>query len=332
MDKVARINQALVAVERICADLDASPAGPGLVSKRKQAVGLEAGARQLLGKHAKAHEGCQQLLRSRLKAERRLGDWLKRTVKAGKPKLSTQTDNKKLPGGVTRDQSSDWQRIAKLDQGVFDGRLAEPDPTTAALVQLAKRTRRDDRKARHVARPTVPGLFRVLYADPPWSYGSSGPGLDYYGPAERHYEAMPIQGLCELTFDDGRPVRDIMEPDSVLFLWVTSPMLEDAFRLISAWGFKYKTSFVWDKVKHNFGHYNSVRHELLLVCTRGSCTPEAEKLTLYDSVVEIERSGKHSEKPEEFRQMIDAMYPNGRRIELFARRDVEGWESWGSEK
>jgi len=165
--------------------------------------------------------------------------------------------------------------------------------------------------------------FRIVYADPPWKYGNSGPGLDQYGPAERHYPAMSIDELCAL------PVRDLADTDAVLFLWVTSPFLEDCFRVVRAWGFEYKTSFVWDKVGHNYGHYNSVRHEMLLICTRGSCTPDAP--TLYDSVQTIEKSNVHSEKPDEFRLIIDALYTHGRRIELFARKEATGWERWGNE-
>jgi hypothetical protein len=75
---------------------------------------------------------------------------------------------------------------------------------------------------------------------------------------------MPIAELCALD------VKARAADDAVLFLWVTSPMLEVSFQVIKAWGFQYKTSFVWDKVKHNFGHYNSLRHEFLLICTRGS--------------------------------------------------------------
>ena len=86
---------------------------------------------------------------------------------------------------------------------------------------------------------------------------------------------------------------------------MTSPLIIRCAPIIEAWGFAYKASFVWDKVRHVMGHYNSVRHELLLICTRGSCTPDTGKLL--DSVVEIERSGKHSEKPQEFYSIIKSM-------------------------
>jgi len=171
----------------------------------------------------------------------------------------------------------------------------------------------------------ITGKYRVVYADPPWSYGNSGPigDTDHYGHVERHYPSMTIAELCDLQ------VSEAVEDDAVLFLWVTSPLLEEAFTVISAWGFHYKSSFVWDKVRHNFGYYNSVRHEFLLVCTRGSCTPDVKDLV--DSVIEIERTDKHSEKPEEFRQLIERLYPRGSRIELFARRSAPGWELWGNE-
>ena len=81
----------------------------------------------------------------------------------------------------------------------------------------------------------------------------------------------PELRLDSLRERDYSPVSGLIHrhPDAVLFLWTTSAMLEDAFAVIEDWGFNYKTSFIWDKVKHNMGHYNSVRHELLLVAGRG---------------------------------------------------------------
>jgi len=169
------------------------------------------------------------------------------------------------------------------------------------------------------------GKYRILYADPPWKYSDERVGLDQYGPAARHYPTMTIEELCGM----GEQVKELAYSNSVLFLWVPSPILEDSFKVVGAWGFKYKTSFVWDKVRKNFGHYNAPAHEILLVCTRGSCTPDSDKK--FDSVQSIERSDRHSEKPDEFRQIIDTLYTHGKRIELFARNEREGWEAWGNE-
>lgn len=165
--------------------------------------------------------------------------------------------------------------------------------------------------------------FRIIYADPAWSYNDKQ-DTPQLGGAAKHYDTMSVSQICEL------PVKDISEKDSALFLWVTSPLLEDAFKVISAWGFKYKTSFIWDKVKHNMGHYNSVRHEILLIATKGSCVPDNKKL--YDSVQCIERNDNHSEKPIEFLNIIDDLYNHGNKLEMFCRNIKKSqWYGWGNE-
>lgn len=170
--------------------------------------------------------------------------------------------------------------------------------------------------------PELPkGKYNVIYADPPWKY--SDKLIEGYGAAEHHYPAMSIKQLCELD------VKNIVADNAVLFLWVTSPMLDECWPVIKAWGFEYKTSFVWNKVKHNYGHYNSVRHEFLLICTKGSYLPQNNKL--FDSVQTIERTRKHSEKPEQFRKLIQSMYPKGKRIELFARKKYPNWDTYGDD-
>jgi N6-adenosine-specific RNA methylase IME4 len=163
--------------------------------------------------------------------------------------------------------------------------------------------------------------YQIIYADPPWSYNDKQ-NTKLLGGAVKHYPTMSIKQLCDL------PIKDLSDKNSVLFIWVTSPLLEAVFEIIKSWGFKYKTSFVWDKVRHNMGHYNSVRHELLLIATRGSFTPQVRKL--FDSVVSEERT-EHSKKPQIFRDIINTIYPNGNRVELFARQKTEGWDVWGNE-
>ena len=203
--------------------------------------------------------------------------------------------------------------------------IKENHPGKFAELKSGKRTiqqvKREIVKENVKGQPELPtDKYRVIYADPPWRYGNSG--LDDYGHAERHYPTMSIEELGHLG------VPDIVEENSVLFIWTTSPLLEVCFRVIRMWGFNYKTSFIWNKIKHNFGYYNSVRHELLLICTRGSCLPDNSKL--FNSVQSIERKA-HSEKPDEFRDIIDTLYTKGKKIELFSRKKVDGWDVWGNE-
>jgi len=169
-------------------------------------------------------------------------------------------------------------------------------------------------------------LHRVIYADPPWAYrdGVGVAGSVQRGPgAAMHYPTLSIAELCDLD------IKGIVDKDAVLFLWVTSPLLFECAPVITAWGFEYKASIVWNKDAHNMGHYVSVQHEFLLICTRGSATPDTtERLS---SAVTEQRT-RHSAKPEAFRAMIDAMYTNGKRIELFARREPPApWAAYGNE-
>lgn len=177
------------------------------------------------------------------------------------------------------------------------------------------------RRMRHTTR-LPKGVYNVIYADPPWQYKEKNNFMDWNSP-ENHYPTMTVDEICALD------VRSITAKNAVLFLWVTSPILAEAFQVIETWGFQYRSSFVWDKVQQNYGNYNSMRHEFLLVCVRGAFLPV--KPMRFDSVVSLQRTKSHSEKPEIFRQMIEQLYPNGRRIELFARKKVAGWDTWGNE-
>jgi N6-adenosine-specific RNA methylase IME4 len=159
--------------------------------------------------------------------------------------------------------------------------------------------------------------YRIIYADPPWSYHNKTTGTM----PQDHYKLMTLEDICNM------PIKNISEDNAVLFLWVVVPQIEEALQVIKAWGFKYKTHFVWDKIKHNLGHYSSVRHELLFICTKGSCQPD--NLKLYDSVYSEERT-EHSKKPEYFRNLIEMLYL-GNKIELFARSKNKGWDFYGNE-
>lgn len=190
---------------------------------------------------------------------------------------------------------------------------------TGSAATLARRTATAAGASAGGVTPAPTEKYRIVYADPPWSYGNTQP--DYHTEQRDHYPVMDLVDICAL------PVREWCEDDAVLFLWVTSPILEEAFSVVHAWGFEYKATFVWDKIKHNMGHYNSVRHELLLICVRGSCQPDVKQL--FDSVQNIERSAGHSEKPVEFYDIIETLYTHGRRLVMFARRKREGWDVYG---
>ena len=177
----------------------------------------------------------------------------------------------------------------------------------------------------------VPKRYRVLYVDPPWQYGDTRAGLADYAAtaAEDHYPTMSVEELSVLK-PWKRSFKDLATDDAVLFCWATFPLLPDCLAVVKAWGFVYKTAFIWAKGRPNFGHYHDASAELLLVCTRGSGVPDSDKRE--KQVQLIERTGRHSAKPEEFRALIDRLYTHGHKLELFRRgRAPADWDVWGNE-
>jgi len=225
-----------------------------------------------------------------------------------------------------RPDTGKWKVSNEPDADKIQEFLNKAEKESLSVRELRTRVKQfKDIQQREIELANEPDKYKIVYADPPWQYRDTCEDGAIQGKgADKHYPTMTINELCNL------PVKNFTTENSVLFLWVTSPLLKDCWPIVNSWGFEYKSSFVWDKVKHNMGHYNSVRHELLLICTKGSCTPQASKL--FDSVQSIEKSDIHSEKPEAFREIIDILYPEGKRIELFARKKLpEPWQVWGNE-
>ena len=171
-----------------------------------------------------------------------------------------------------------------------------------------------------------PGPYEIVYADPPWDYKGqlqhAGRGSADTGGAVRHYPTIALAGLKRLE------VASIAADDSLLFLWSTSPHLDQAIELGKAWGFEWATvAFVWDKVRVNPGFYTMSQCELCLVFKRGRIPAPRGARNVRQLV--SRRRGPHSAKPPEVRERIEAMFPRQRRIELFARTEAPGWDSWG---
>lgn len=178
--------------------------------------------------------------------------------------------------------------------------------------------------------PSLPKeKFQIIYADPPWDYKGqlqhAGPGSRDTGGALRHYPTVTLKQLCELG------VEGIADCDSLLFLWSTSPHLDQAIELGKAWGFQWATvAFVWDKERVNPGFYTLSQCELCLAFKKGKIPVPRGARNVRQLVQE--KRGPHSEKPDEVRRRIEAMFPEQSKIELFARGPiVRGWRPWGLE-
>ena len=206
-----------------------------------------------------------------------------------------------------------------LEKGSEEEKLAVRN-NEISIKGAFQKIQKAERLANNIIAEWPKDKYRVIYADPPWQYGDERSGM---GGAVDHYSTMSLENIKALS------VKELTEDNAVLFMWATAPLLKEAIEVVEAWGFAYKTHVIWNKVKPNIGNYVSPRHELLFIATKGSCTPDVNERP--NSVQTIERAGRHSEKPEEFRNIIETLYTYGNKIELFARKSVEGWEVFGNE-
>lgn len=160
--------------------------------------------------------------------------------------------------------------------------------------------------------------YNVILADPPWKYTFTRTSNRAI---ENHYQTMELEDICILNI----PAAD----NSILFLWATAPKLRDAFTVLDAWDFEYKTSMAWDKQMIGMGFYVRNQHELLLIATKGHPPlPAPDKKP--SSIISSKRKA-HSQKPAVVYDIIEQMYPDGTYLELFARNRRYGWDCYGNQ-
>ena len=171
--------------------------------------------------------------------------------------------------------------------------------------------------------------YQVIYADPPWQYGSGGARGGKFGALD--YPTMATADICAL------PVSLIADDDAALFLWFTGSFMAESLTVATAWGFTpIRIDKVWAKKKPSgkphgvVGPWGMSDAEFLLLAGRGSMCGEQAERGQY-TMTEAVYPGRHSAKPEIFRQLIERRFPDARRVELFARQPAPGWDRWGNE-
>jgi N6-adenosine-specific RNA methylase IME4 len=280
----------------------------------------------------------------KLRAERRLGELLKEMEKrdggdASRARLRGATE---LPPrlqdlGIEKTQAHRYQTIATLPEEAFEAHLAETQAagqelTTAEVLRLAKRLadaeRLDARQA--VETPTCStadlqalvarGLtFGTVYADPPWGYRNQATR----GSTDGHYVTLSPEQIAA----DFKPyLHALAAPNAHLHLWTTNAFLFDAKAIMDAWGFPFKSVFVWVKPQLGLGNYYRVSHEFLLLGIKGQCPVLRHDVR---SWIEAER-GAHSDKPDSVAAMIETFSPPAY-LELFGRRPRPRWVVYGNE-
>lgn len=177
-------------------------------------------------------------------------------------------------------------------------------------------------------KPEIPhlpeGKYNIIYVDPPWQYYEGG-----YKNQSQYYDTMTIEEICAL------PISELAADNCILFLWITSPVLPDAIKVMESWGFKYSTvGFVWIKslkdgtgFAFGCGNWTRANAEYCLIGLKGNI--ERKDATI-SQIIYLPKE-RHSKKPDIVRKKILQLVGDLPRIELFGREKIEGWEVWGKE-
>jgi len=167
--------------------------------------------------------------------------------------------------------------------------------------------------------------YRTILIDPPWN--ESGGGRIKRG-ADRHYSLLKTPDIVRTVLQV--PEWNLICSDAHLYLWVTNRFLSDGLFVMKSLGFTYKSNFVWVKDRMGLGQYFRGQHELCLFGTRGKrpTLPRTSDRGI-PSVLHSDR-GKHSEKPDSSYDLIERR-SDGPYMELFSRRERDGWFTWGNE-
>ncbi len=221
--------------------------------------------------------------------------------------------------GIEHHQSSRWQRIATLPEDSFEEYVATAhahgtELTSSGLLKLAKQT--PGAALADVVVPLPTGQFSTLVADPPWQYGNKATR----GAAEDHYSTMTIDALCALD------VEPLLADAAHLYLWVTNGFLREGFQIVESWGFAYKTVLTWVKPQIGMGNYFRNNTEHVLFGVRGGLRTQTKNTPTAFTA----KRGAHSAKPGVFYDIVEASSP-GPYLEMFARSNRFGWETWGNQ-
>lgn len=164
--------------------------------------------------------------------------------------------------------------------------------------------------------------YQIIYADPPWQFAAGGN-------RKPPYPVMKIKDIYSL------PVSNLADDNCILFLWATYPHLHYCIETVKRWGFEYKTvAFTWVKTTKDSmkfpigtGYWTRANPEICLLGTKGRIIRQSRSVRN----LLISPRDEHSKKPREVRNHIVELCGDLPRIELFARKKINGWDSWGNE-
>jgi N6-adenosine-specific RNA methylase IME4 len=178
--------------------------------------------------------------------------------------------------------------------------------------------------------------YRTIVADPPWEVRTGRLLGATRGWKMREsvasqpvsYPTMSLDEIAEL------PVADLADPNAHLYLWTINRYVENAYDIARAWGFRPSTLITWTKTPmgSGLGGCWGITTEHVLFCRRGKLRAIGRSNSTWFATKRQYENGApaHSKKPDAFLDLVEQVSP-GPYLELFARRQRLGWDTWGDE-
>jgi N6-adenosine-specific RNA methylase IME4 len=276
------------------------------------------------------HEAVNDAMEIVLESERRLGVMLAENVRQGQ---NGRESNTALLSsfGISKIQSHRWQAEASVSEEDFqlwksETRESGKQLTSGALIKQGKQHRKIWAESLEPLEGVCDSLqtlidegkrFQCIYADPPWAYSNQ----ETRASTDNHYHTMTVEQIA------AEPVEQLAADSCHLHLWTTNGFLFDAKTIMEAWGFEYRSCFIWVKSQMGIGNYWRLSHEFLLLGIRGKATnflANDER-----SWMESGRTG-HSRKPSAVRDKIQRVSP-GPYLEMYGRERTPGWTVYGDQ-
>ena len=160
--------------------------------------------------------------------------------------------------------------------------------------------------------------YTMLAIDPPWPKHQKGARG-----AQKHYDLMTMEEIASL------PIEDLAAENAVIWLWVTNATMKEGHDILRKWGFEPKSILTWFKFRPQIGLGVYLRNctEHVILAVKGKMPIHVKNQPSWF----IAPTARHSEKPQEFFDIAERCYPEGERLELFARHRHHGWDAWGNE-
>ena len=172
--------------------------------------------------------------------------------------------------------------------------------------------------------------YGLLCIDPPWKQSKGGKKNVRPNSSGTHLDYQTIS--LDLIKEHIKVASELTEDNSILFLWTIDKYLFEAEQIAKDLGYKLHARMIWNKVNGIPAAF-TVRygHEYLLYMYKGKLIPVTKNERGKIHTVFTELVTKHSKKPEISYQIMERLYPNLQKLEMYARQERQGWDCWGNE-